>query len=107
MIQKSIALAEELQSKIEQNLSASERQFHAKMQKLLNNPKNKVMLIELLDRSFRCKDKKASFELIEHTLNKFGKSEELELLFGFVMIKTGEFGKILSKNTPKSVDIKA
>ena len=72
MIQKSIALAEELQSKIEQNLSASERQFHAKMQKLLNNPKNKVMLIELLDRSFRCKDKKASFELIEHTLNKFG-----------------------------------
>ncbi len=39
MIQKSIALAEELQNKIEQNLSASERQFHAKMQKLLNNPK--------------------------------------------------------------------
>ncbi len=109
MIQKSIALAEELQSKIEQNLSASERQFHAKMQKLLNNPKNKVMLIELLDRSFRCKDKKASFELIEHTLNKFGKSEELELFFGikFSDDKTGEFGKILSKNTPKSVDIKA
>ena len=41
--------------------------------------------------------------------NKFSKSEELELLFGikFSDDKTGEFSKILSKNTPKSVDIKA
>ncbi|MDL0108608.1 hypothetical protein NYG93_05950, partial [Campylobacter felis] len=54
------------------------------------------------------KDDNAKNELLKKLLeNKFGKSEELELLFGFVMIKTGEFGKILSKNTPKSVDIKA
>ncbi len=51
MIQKSLALAEELQGKIEANISNSEKEFHAKMQKLLNNPENKVMLIELLDRS--------------------------------------------------------
>lgn len=72
MIQKALALAEELQRKIESNISQSEKEFHVKMQKLLNNPKNKVMLIELLDRSFRCKDKSASFKLIEHTLNKYG-----------------------------------
>lgn len=48
MIQKSLALAEELQGKIEANISNSEKEFHAKMQKLLNNPENKVMLIELL-----------------------------------------------------------
>lgn len=54
------------------------------------------------------KDDNAKNELLKKLLeNKFGKSEELELLFGFVMIKTGEFGKMLSKNTPKSVDIKA
>lgn len=48
MIQKSLALAEELQGKIEANISNSEKEFHAKMQKLLNNPENKVMLIEFL-----------------------------------------------------------
>lgn len=94
MIQKSIALAEELQSKIEQNLSASERQFHAKMQKLLNNPKNKVMLIELLDRSFRCKDKKASFELIEHTLNKFGIADFFSTFEKFLLFSFLNFGKL-------------
>lgn len=94
MIQKSIALAEELQSKIEQNLSASERQFHAKMQKLLTNPKNKVMLIELLDRSFRCKDKKASFELIEHTLNKFGIADFFSAFEKFLLFSFLNFGKL-------------
>ncbi|MCR2087583.1 proline dehydrogenase family protein [Campylobacter upsaliensis] len=94
MIQKSIALAEELQSKIEQNLSASERQFHAKMQKLLNNPKNKVMLIELLDRSFRCKNKKASFELIEHTLNKFGIADFFSAFEKFLLFSFLNFGKL-------------
>ena len=40
---------------------------------------------------------------------KFGKSEELELLFGmkFSDDDAGEFNKILSQNTAKSVDIKA
>ena len=48
IIEESLKFAEELQSKIEANISQSEREFHSKMQKLLNNPKNKVMLIELL-----------------------------------------------------------
>ncbi|MDL0108349.1 hypothetical protein NYG93_04505, partial [Campylobacter felis] len=53
------------------------------------------------------KDDNAKNELLKKLLeNKFGKSEELELLFGFVMIKTEEFSKMLSK-TKKSVDIKA
>ncbi|EDP6910169.1 hypothetical protein GUK33_05400 [Campylobacter upsaliensis] len=56
------------------------------------------------------KDDNAKNELLKKLLeNKFGKSEELELLFGikFSDDKTGEFSKILSKNTAKSVDIKA
>ncbi|EHO5377700.1 hypothetical protein KLQ60_001472, partial [Campylobacter coli] len=42
--------------------------------------------------------------------NKFGKSEELELLFGvkFSDDDAGEFNKFLSSNSaPKSIDIRA
>ncbi|ELJ5073010.1 hypothetical protein RS181_001997, partial [Campylobacter coli] len=56
------------------------------------------------------KDDSKMNELVKKLLeNKFGKSEELELLFGvkFSDDNTGEFNKILSLNsTPKSIDIK-
>ncbi len=97
MIQKSLALAETLQNKIEQNLSSSERAFHAKMQKLLNNPQNKVMLIELLDRSFRCKDRAASFELIEHTLHKFGIADFFSAFEKFLLLCFLNAGRFVPK----------
>ncbi|EAH8792457.1 Cj0814 family flagellar-dependent secreted protein [Campylobacter jejuni] len=57
------------------------------------------------------KDDNAKNELLKKLLeNKFGKSEELELLFGmkFSDDDAGEFNKILSSNSaPKSIDIKA
>ncbi|EAJ7018296.1 hypothetical protein K7R89_000386 [Campylobacter upsaliensis] len=56
------------------------------------------------------KDDNAKNELLKKILeNKFGKSEELELLFGikFSDDKASELSKMLSKNTKKSVDIKA
>ncbi|EAJ1633690.1 hypothetical protein KB092_001834 [Campylobacter coli] len=57
------------------------------------------------------KDDSKMNELVKKLLeNKFGKSEELELLFGvkFSDDNAGEFNKILSLNsTPKSIDIKA
>ncbi|EPB5003890.1 hypothetical protein ACRI36_001791 [Campylobacter coli] len=57
------------------------------------------------------KDDSKMNELVKKLLeNKFGKSEELELLFGvkFSNDDAGEFNKILSLNsTPKSIDIKA
>ncbi|HIC5451110.1 TPA: 1-pyrroline-5-carboxylate dehydrogenase, partial [Campylobacter jejuni] len=85
--------AEELQGQIEANISNSEKEFHAKMQKLLNNPKNKVMLIELLDRSFRCKDKNASFELIEYTLSKYGIADFFSTFEKFLLFSFLNFGK--------------
>ncbi|EAJ4269137.1 hypothetical protein DDP06_09045, partial [Campylobacter coli] len=55
------------------------------------------------------KDDSKMNELVKKLLeNKFGKSEELELLFGmnFSNDNAGEFNKILSLNsTPKSIDI--
>ncbi|ECV6873436.1 hypothetical protein GIE76_07715 [Campylobacter coli] len=57
------------------------------------------------------KDDSKMNELVKKLLeNKFGKSEELELLFGmnFSDDNTGEFNKFLSSNSaPKSIDIKA
>ncbi|EAH9330030.1 TPA: hypothetical protein R4L32_001716 [Campylobacter jejuni] len=57
------------------------------------------------------KDDSKMNELVKKLLeNKFGKSEELELLFGvkFSDDNAGEFNKFLSSNSaPKSIDIKA
>ncbi|EAL2662845.1 hypothetical protein A0R35_08910 [Campylobacter coli] len=57
------------------------------------------------------KDDNTRNELLRKLLeNKFGKSEELELLFGvkFSDDDAGEFNKFLSSNSaPKSIDIKA
>ncbi|EOX5906270.1 hypothetical protein ACPS8Q_001804, partial [Campylobacter coli] len=57
------------------------------------------------------KDDSKMNELLKKLLeNKFGKSEELELLFGvkFSDDDAGEFNKFLSSNSaPKSIDIKA
>ncbi|OEX17675.1 hypothetical protein [Campylobacter coli] len=57
------------------------------------------------------KDDSKMNELVKKLLeNKFGKSEELELLFGvnFSNDDAGEFNKFLSSNSaPKSIDIKA
>ena len=55
IIQESFDFAADLQEKINTSISSREKAFHFKMQKLLNDPKAKVMLIELLDRSFRSK----------------------------------------------------
>lgn len=92
-MEKVLKLAETLQKSIENNISKKEREFHSKMQGLLNNPKNKVMLIELLDRSFRCKDKTASFELIEHTLKKYGIADFFSAFEKFLLLTFLNLGK--------------
>lgn len=75
LVNKSLALAENLQNQVNALMSEQEKTFHDKMEKLLRDPKNKVMLIELLDRSFRCGNKGVSYELICHILDKYGVSD--------------------------------
>ncbi|MEB2809877.1 hypothetical protein Q9Q61_01675 [Campylobacter upsaliensis] len=106
----------ELQSKHDSRLSEiaeqSQRDIEKEMQMLqtkeTKNPRTPIQSKSQNKETY--KDDNAKNELLKKLLeNKFGKSEELELLFGikFSDDKTGEFSKILSKNTPKSVDIKA
>lgn len=99
MVEQALLLAEELQNKITQNLSEQEKSFHKKMQLLLNNPKNKAMLIELLDRSFRCKDRAANFAFIEHTFKKYGIANFFnifEKVLLFVFLTFGRFAPRVS-----------
>ncbi|CAM2732213.1 bifunctional proline dehydrogenase/L-glutamate gamma-semialdehyde dehydrogenase [Helicobacter felis] len=99
LIKSALNLATTLQTKISDHLSHEEKSFHNKMQKLLDNPTNKVMLIELLDRSFRCQNNQARFNLIEYTLKKYGiadffSSFEKFLLMGFLCV--GKFTPSMS-----------
>ena len=71
-IKESLELAKTLQNTINNNLSNQEKRFRRKMMKMLENPSSKIMLIELLDRSFRSNDYTTIHELIAHTLQKYG-----------------------------------
>ncbi|TQR31294.1 1-pyrroline-5-carboxylate dehydrogenase [Campylobacter sp. MIT 99-7217] len=93
MLQKTLDLAQNLQKQIQANLSSKEKAFHHKMQKLLTNPQNKVLLIELLDRSFRSKNAFVNFEFIEHTLNKFGLGDFFSAFEKFLLFSFLNFGK--------------
>ncbi|PAF43856.1 proline dehydrogenase family protein [Helicobacter sp. 11S03491-1] len=94
LVSKSLQLAETLQEKITQNISSVEKKFHKKMQKLLENPKNKVMLIELLDRSFRCFDNKARFNEIEYILGKYGIADFFSAYEKFLLMAFLSAGKL-------------
>lgn len=94
IVEAALALATSLQEQIQASISKEEQDFHAKMSKLLEDPKNKVMLIELLDKSFRTQNKGKNFEFIEHILGKYGIADfftpfEKVLLFMFL-----NFGRV-------------
>ncbi|STQ86434.1 aldehyde dehydrogenase family protein [Helicobacter muridarum] len=71
-IKETLHLARKLQYEINKDLSQSEKRFRKRMMKMLENPQSKVMLIELLDRSFRSKDSFTAYEFISHTLQRYG-----------------------------------
>ncbi|WP_104748757.1 bifunctional proline dehydrogenase/L-glutamate gamma-semialdehyde dehydrogenase [Helicobacter cetorum] len=105
IIEDTLELAQRLQTNISHNLSQQEKAFHSKMQKLLSNPENKVMLIELMDRSFRCKDNKARFEMIEHVLDKYKSREIFSSFEKFLLNVFLSFGKMLpNMSVPFFVD---
>lgn len=95
VLEKTLNLAQNLQNAISQNISQSEKAFHHKMQKLLKNPRNKVMLIELLDRAFRSKNASVSFEFIAHTLDKYGIADFFTPFEKFLLLSFLSFGRLV------------
>ncbi|ANV97519.1 1-pyrroline-5-carboxylate dehydrogenase [Helicobacter enhydrae] len=94
-VAQAIKLAEQLQNQITQNISQAEKEFHTKMQKLLKEPKSKVMLIELLDRGFRTKNPEASFDLIHSILDKYGVADFFTPFEKFLLLAFLKLGKYM------------
>ena len=64
-------LATKWQSEIEENRESAEKKFHEIMKRMLQNPKNKIFLIELLDQSFRSLDNSRIADQLEFIFNKY------------------------------------
>lgn len=73
-------LAASLQSKIEHSRKEDEKKFHRIMKQMLENPLNKIFLIELLDQSFRTKDNARVANQIEYL---FGKYKNIDIFTQF------------------------
>ncbi|MDH4945049.1 bifunctional proline dehydrogenase/L-glutamate gamma-semialdehyde dehydrogenase [Sulfurimonas sp. C5] len=64
-------LATKWQLEIEHNRENAEKKFHAIMQRMLQDPTNKVFLIELLDQSFRSLDANRIADQLEYIFEKY------------------------------------
>ncbi|WP_331775390.1 bifunctional proline dehydrogenase/L-glutamate gamma-semialdehyde dehydrogenase [Sulfurospirillum sp. 1612] len=91
VMEQAIKLAEVWQSRADELVSDFDKKFHVKMNKMLSHPKDKVMLIELMDQSFRSKNTKRVANQIEYLFTKYGlasffTSSERFLIFLFLNI---------------------
>ena len=72
LIKQTIALAEEWQNRANQLVSHQEKQIQHKMLKMLNHPLDKIILLEMLDQSFRSNNHQRVGEQIAFLLDKYG-----------------------------------
>ncbi len=69
---KAIDLAEKWQIRASDKITNFEKVFHAKMKKMFSRPMDKILLIDLMDQSFRAKDKARIANQVEYIFNKYG-----------------------------------
>ncbi|WP_419763991.1 MAG: proline dehydrogenase family protein [Arcobacter sp.] len=72
IIDSAIQLAEKWQNRATELITDYEKEFHSKMQIMLANPKDKVLLIELMDQSFRCESNSRIADQILFLFDKYG-----------------------------------
>jgi len=94
-INSAIKLAEQWQNRATQLVSAFDKEFYVKMNKMLEHPKDKALLIELMDQCFRAdsNDRIANqiiFLLEKHGMAHFFTTKDKTLLWFFQ-----NFGKFL------------
>ena len=95
IIDSAISLAEKWQNRATQLVSKWDKEFYVKMNKMLEHPKDKALLIELMDQAFRC-DSNARiadqiiFLLEKHGMAHFFTTKDKTLLWLFQ-----NFGKFL------------
>ncbi len=73
--EKAKTLSQSWQSKISNSRESEELRFHQMMIKMLQDPKNKLFLIELLDQSFRAKGTYRVADQLDFLFSKYGDTE--------------------------------
>ncbi len=105
LISSSIKLAEKWQNRATQLVSDFDREFYVKMNKMLDHPKDKALLIELMDQCFRADSNERIanqiiFLLEKHGMAHFFTTKDKTLLWLFQ-----NFGKYLPNlSVPMFVD---
>ena len=95
LISSSIKLAEKWQNRATELVSDFDKEFYIKMNKMLDHPKDKALLIELMDQCFRCESNarvadQIIFLLEKHGMAHFFTTKDKTLLWLFQ-----NFGKFL------------
>ena len=95
IIDSAISLAEKWQNRATQLVSKWDKEFYVKMNKMLEHPKDKALLIELMDQAFRCDSNariadQICFLLEKHGMAHFFTTKDKTLLWLFQ-----NFGKFL------------
>ncbi|HIP29656.1 MAG TPA: aldehyde dehydrogenase family protein [Sulfurospirillum arcachonense] len=72
VMNRAIDLAEKWQLRAADKISNFEKNFHAKMKKMFARPLDKVLLIDLMDQSFRTKNNARVADQVEYIFAKYG-----------------------------------
>lgn len=72
VMNRAIDLAERWQLRAADKITNFEKNFHKKMQKMFARPMDKVLLIDLMDQSFRTKNTARVADQIEYIFTKYG-----------------------------------
>lgn len=75
LLQNVKVLAASWQKEIQENRELEEKRFHKMMTKMLQDPINKIFLIELLDQSFRSTDTQRVADQLEYIFSKYENSD--------------------------------
>jgi RHH-type proline utilization regulon transcriptional repressor/proline dehydrogenase/delta 1-pyrroline-5-carboxylate dehydrogenase len=72
VMNRAIDLAEKWQLRAADKITNFEKNFHKKMQKMFSRPLDKVLLIDLMDQSFRTKNNARVADQIDYIFTKYG-----------------------------------
>ncbi|MEQ9824239.1 MAG: bifunctional proline dehydrogenase/L-glutamate gamma-semialdehyde dehydrogenase [Puniceicoccaceae bacterium] len=84
-ISESIQLAESWQQLAQQRVSRFDRKFHRKMQKLLEHPQDKVLLMQLMDQCFRSSNSARVARQIQFLLSHHGMAHFFSAMDRFLL----------------------
>lgn len=92
LAERAIALAQKWQNRAAELVSEHDNKFHVQMNKMLSNPMDKVLLIELMDQSFRSSNPKRVADQIQFLFDKYGMASFFTTSERFLMFLFSNIG---------------